>query len=356
MVLAPEALAALIEAVETLIILLGWAIALGLLYVWRHTLGLAFLHLADALDVGFHVPFFGRVHIDFGGPLRDFNTLVVNFLSAYAVGSDIAVGKLWHGLAWIVQETFQETAGLARDVYHLGRWLQDVALPAAVNVAVNPVGAALHVLRSALPAIEHRVHALQAAVTHDLQRAWNRKVPHVVIPGLGALDWLIHHRKALTHLLEHPAALAPAIPRPHVAPIDVPFGRTIAQIKRRLRRVEALLGAGAFAIAMANVLGIPSARCLTRGPIGRLSRALCGLDSEALNLLLLGASEAFVVTDLCDFAYAMTKAAEAVRPALLEFVDVEEALVNCHGTDAPPALTVARQQLPTAGTPLALAA
>jgi hypothetical protein len=71
-----------------------------------------------------------------------------------------------------------------------------------------------------------------------------------------------------------------------------------------------------MAAAMANVLGLPNWRCLTRGNIGRAARHFCGLDKWLVDLLLLGSVEAFVATDLCEFTHLLGIAAKAQRPRL----------------------------------------
>lgn len=356
MVLAPEALAALVDLAASLFIYLAWAVCLGLLWAWRKTLAVLIVDIANSLN--FDVAPFG-VHlfnINAGDFLLSVNTDVQNALSGYAQGCDRAIGYLFSGLAWIFQELAHSSEWVARELLHTTTWLLESYLLSWGRMLVAPFVDALSVVRWAV----HHFGAAEAYV-----KSLAEDVFHRLVHGLGLLRgevqqlerWLLgidRRFDRLEHKIQHELAGNAVIPA--VGEIPVPIGRTIADLKRLARKHEGLFAASVMAGVMANVFGLPDWRCLTRGPLGRFARAWCGLDSTLLNLLLLGTAEAFLVTDLCDFAHLLIEAAEEVKPVLSEFVSVEDALIGCNGATAPPTLTLAPLHLPTSQTPLALAA
>lgn len=110
--------------------------------------------------------------------------------------------------------------------------------------------------------------------------------------------------------------------------------------------------AGAVAIALGR-LGGGWIRCNNWNKLGR---SICGLPTGLLEDLFAAAITAFAVTDICEFANVAMGTAELIRPALLELVDVEDALVGCHGANGAPPLKPSRLRLPTNSRNLSLAA
>src|SRR5207244_3718268 len=76
------------------------------------------------------------------------------------------------------------------------------------------------------------------------------------------------------------------------------FAKWKERVNKRLTKLEVAAGATAFAVLMANVLGV-SARCLRSGNIGKTARKLCGLSSTALNDLLGLLVDVVIFTDIC---------------------------------------------------------
>jgi hypothetical protein len=101
------------------------------------------------------------------------------------------------------------------------------------------------------------------------------------------------------------------------------------RLGKRLRKVEALLGATAMAAAMANVLGV-SARCLRSGNVGKVARAVCGLSREALNDLLGLLVDVLIVEDVCQVIVLLEDALSLVQGPLNDFVTVVDGAL-CHG-------------------------
>jgi hypothetical protein len=123
---------------------------------------------------------------------------------------------------------------------------------------------------------------------------------------------------------------------------------------KNVRRLDKLLGTAAFAGAVAialETLGVSWIRCKNWRKIGR---GICGLPSDLIDLLFLDALTAFVVTDLCLYAGAIEVVAQDLVPVFMGLVDVEEALVGCHGATAPPSRPRPSLSLPSSQANFAL--
>lgn len=312
---------------------LSWASVVGLRYAWAHTFGWVLNQLADLLK--FKVLGHG---FDWGGPVRAINDTVLNGLAHQAESFQASAGYFFHGAAQLTEWAVQATEDLAAQTLHFGHWITHVHLPRyarwAITALVPPLLAwqvAKYVTKHVLPTVVHiageAAHgakvfagALAGELSHDLHRA----------------------EKLLRALEGQLAAVAGHLPHVHAPSFPTPwklwrgFTRKAARLERRMARLEALLGVTAFAAMMAKVLGLGSSRCLRSGNLGKLSRWLCGLDSSLIDLLALGAFEAMVVSDLCAFSSAIVKATQVAEPALMGFVDVEDALLGCSSASFPP--------------------
>ena len=116
--------------------------------------------------------------------------------------------------------------------------------------------------------------------------------------------------------------------------------------------VAATAFAGAVAVALGR-LGGGWIRCRNWN---RLGKSVCGLPFGLLDDLLGIAFTALVASDICEFASVAMDTAELLRPALLTLVDVEDALVGCHGASGAPPLEPVRLRLPGNSRNLPLAA
>lgn len=109
---------------------------------------------------------------------------------------------------------------------------------------------------------------------------------------------------------------------------------------------------GAVAIALGR-LGMAWPKCENWKRIGK---SVCGLPLGLIEDLFATSVIALAITDLCAYADAVESLAQAVTPALMALVDVEEALVGCHGATAPPDLAYTAPRLPARNLGLPLAA
>lgn len=339
-------------AASILLVAVGWVCAIGLLWIWRNTIGLALLHLADALNI--QIKAFGHVlfGFDFGGPIRDANTLVENFLSDWAIGADLMIGKTWHAMGLVFSVTAHEIAALAGDTLNLGHWIVHTAIPGAVGAAVGDLRGAVQIAKGAYSGVAgtlatfkrqfwSEVHGLGASVH------WLRSTVGTIERDLLRLD---REAKTLTRHAGHAVVTDAVVPG--VAGLPIPIGRTIADLKRLARKHEGLFGASVMAGVMANVLGLSSWRCLTRGNIGRVSRALCGLSTNALNDLLGLLVDLLVLQNICEVITLMEKGFGLVEPELASWLGTATAqFVHC-GYDLPAPLQLPALNYP-AGAPAA---
>lgn len=327
----------LLPAIIGLMALLGCFVCMGLRYGWIHTFGWLLEKLADAL----HFKILGH-GIDFGGPIRYANAVVLNQLEGMAEGFQASAGYFLHAAAYLFAWGLGETAHLAEETLHFGRWLTHIHLPRYVRWAVTALVPPLLIARLAglvQRYVMPRVAKLIAGAAHD-----TRVVVERLPIALGRE--LARDERAIAHLQAQVGAIAGHVPvaLPHSYPTPWKLWRGLtrraARIERRLGRLESLLGVAGFAAIMAKTLGLPDWRCLTRGNVGRLSRALCGLDKALVDLFLLGTAEVMIASDLCSFAQAMTAAAKTAEPLLMDFVNVEQALIHCPSASYPEKLAV----------------
>jgi hypothetical protein len=347
MVLAPALLEALLDIAGTLFLYLAWAICIGLLWSWRHTIGVLVDDIASSLN--FNVSFFGHhlFNINAGSFVQKVNTDVQNALSAYALGCDIAIGRLFAGLAWTFQEIARSSEWVGRELLHFSTWLLQSYLVSWIRAQLAPLFDVAGVVKWAVhhfgAAESFLKHAFGIAL-HGIEAGY--RWSHAEIDRLNR--WAIGIDRTLKDLERH-AAHAVVSDRLAIGAgaVPLPIGRTIADLKRLARKHEGIFGAAVFGGLMANVLGLSSWRCLSKGPIGRVSRALCGLGSNALNDLLSVLVDAFILTDVCAVIGLLDQAAELVISPLDDFIgDVGSAL--CHGDySAPPILHVPALSLPS---------
>lgn len=331
----PEVIPELALIVGLFFAIVGYITARGLLATWTHSLGYVFAwlgkHARIPIPLGISTP-----HVDLGGPFRAVDGWVVAALQNWCDGAEIQMGYCLHGMRKVALYTAQAIDFLARETTETFDWMRHVSLPKwakwAAIAAVPPALLArliAHAVASLVPhtvrLVRTEVHTVTHTVTSTIARAAT-----ATIPGLHDLPWI---RREV-------------------------FGWTKrwARINSRLHRLELLFGATAAAALVARALGL-SVRCVRPGGnLGRLARSVCGAPSWLIRFLVAGAIEGFIVSDLCEFSDLILSQTESLRPALLQLVDVENALVGCHDFDAPRTFALPPVSLPALVDPVSLAA
>lgn len=222
------------------------------------------------------------------------------------------------------------------------------------------------------------------AQAHLLYVLATRTIPHAVITGIRAdiadgrtlvrvvghtAENALHRGLALDLSLgQRIAAGVHDVIRPWEHTLDVTIPRDIAGLRartgaitdrldalwHRIRGVEKLTATAAFAGAVAFALTRLDLGWLRCRNVRNVGRALCGFPSTLLEAFLLDGLTVLAATDLCELSYAITGVAEGFEPVLYEFVDVEQALVGCHGNTSPGNRSLPKLNLPPVQTQYAL--
>jgi hypothetical protein len=166
------------------------------------------------------------------------------------------------------------------------------------------------------------------------------------MPHAEEWTWITNHWQGLKHAIALAAAgvLAPTLPR--VKPLAWPWGLTPTAIRRRLHRVEGLLGVSAMAVAVAAVLRV-SPRCLTDGNVGRVARRLCGMPTRWLDDVLGLIADFYILENLCDVLPWVEAAASAVAVPFVETVTTVAASNKGCLSKRAPSYRVPRLYLPS---------
>lgn len=320
-----------------LLALLSWIVLRGLTSAYRATFGWFLERLAEILPAKhWYFP------VDLRGSVRGIDNAMLHTLSFAAAKSEHAAGYFFHGAAVIQEWGWRELRHLAHESEQTFTWLSRIHVPKLVKYAIPLVALTALVVRIVRAEIKRAIPQT-AKVAHAAAHA--ATVPfttHVVIPHLGELQWIHRHWKAIAAAAAAPAVGlgAAVLPNVHIFPRLRALERWEGYTRKRLRRLEALLGVTAFAGLMAKVLGLPNWRCLTRGNVGRTARALCGLPAHFLNDLLGLLVDFFVIADICEVVGLLSDAFALIEPELLGFVGVAGSAL-CHGDYAPPPLFAA---------------
>lgn len=240
---------------------------------------------------------------------------------------------LFHYSANVWHWTVRETTALAEDTYAFGNWLINKWIPHYVSVWTQGLHDITHAITQRITRVERVTVNVTKVIRVETKAAAKTIVPSIAIPYAGEWEWIHKHWKALTGAVA--AAGAIAIP----GTLGIPWlwkeihGLTKRNLSifKRLRRAEALFGAAAMAAAMANALGLSSWRCITRGNIGRVSRALCGLSAGALQDLLGLLVDLFVLANVCEVITLMTDAFALIETPLVSWIETAaDQFVHCN--------------------------
>lgn len=343
----PVVIPELVWVVGLFFAVVGYLMARGSLATYTHSIGYLLKGLESVLKFSAGKGW-AKITVDLGGPVRALDRAIVTALQNWCDGAEIQIGYCLHGMAKIARYTAQAIDFLARETADTFDWLVGIHLPKLLRYAVTALfplpflyRTIRHLIAAELPKVARLIHA----GTHEVTTTINRTV---TIPHLGELQWIHRHWKALTAAVAAVGSLT--LPRHALWPAFWREWRTIEAwnklTQKRIQRLEALLAASGLAVAVANMTGTRVSCWRGRGNIVRTLRHLCGTPAWLLDLLIVGSIEAFVASDLCGFSDLLIKQAETLRPALMELVDVEDALIGCHGTSKPLVFNLPSASLP----------
>lgn len=288
------------------------------------------------------------------GPTVQLARWLAHELGALAVPLEKIVARWIGALDQVSNYVTEHSLAWGRELYNVVQWTQWKLGPWLVKQAVKLIQPEITALWHHVTAIPHITIPFPKITRKEVRDVLAGLLPFGLIAGAPALSWLRHHLGPLERLLTHPTAIPTAVGRAITHDLPVPWGRTVTSIRRRLHRLEHVLsrtGAVALVATALTALGLDFLRCRDFRRLGK--RIGCG-GFGLLADLLGGAFTAFVVTDICALAGAVTALAEWYRPLLIKLVDVENMLVGCHGATAPPDLTIPPLQTPPLVGALAL--
>lgn len=311
----------------------------GIRAMWVYTFGSLLSELGNLLNYDKWV-----VHIHLGGPLLALDHKIQNAILDAAALFDGYAGYFFHGAAVLTEWAVKETEYLARQTLAWAGWMQHVHLPGYVKWAVRALVPPLLIyklvqvaLKARLPhllrTVKVEVHTATSTV-YRLPKALRREITHDHV-RLGALAAAV---AAMAGSLTWPHGIG----LPNIGHVWRGLTRRLARAERRLRRLEGLFTVAGAAAIMANALGLPSVRCVTKGPLSKVSRALCGLGGQALNDLLNLLVDAAVLGDPCDTVTLLTDAVPLIMGPLDEATNaLSDTFGRCH-YHLPPPLAVAK--------------
>ena len=268
------------------------------------------------------------------GKVEEVAHKITSVLGHAATVLEARVGASWHSFARLVDWMGRE---IARHAALLERIAHDLVTANFVDLVRLEVQGARKLI--------HYIDKQVVGIGHDVIgriRNVERGIGADVLPRIRSLD------RRLTRDLVKERARARAAERQ--------AERAISNLWEWTRThpwtivTDAFVGAVAIALTR---LGLSWIRCPS---LGRLGKRFGCAPWQLLEEFLAASFTALAVADLCTFANVAMDTAVLIRPALLVLVDVEDALVGCHGATGAPPLEPTRLRLPPNSRNLPLAA
>ena len=319
---------------ESLLEWLSFIVALGLAWAWRNTIGYVLVKLGESLPV---------IHYGFGSfaPGNWFIGLansVTGYLTNFAANAEHQAALTLHQAGWVLREMALQIQDSVFAVEHALSWIKHQFVPAYVGAITHhwiTLGkAAAHVASSTATSVVRLTHAVRAEIAQAVSVAVN--------DAITPLEREIAKHRKLIGATAGAVAGGLAIPD-GLTGVERELGDVWGYTKRhlwihnlRLSRLEKILGAAGFAALLANALGLPNWRCVTRGNLGRVSRAICGLSSAALGDLLGLIADVLLLEYLCDAITLMEDGFSLIEPELSAFIDGAAAMFIHCGYELPP--------------------
>lgn len=258
------------EGVGAVMLLLAWAVAFGLLYVYRSTLGRVVLAVADRIEnVGISTRF-GSIHPL--GPLADalrwVDTQIRDGLGVAVASTQRGATWLFHTLKAQLRDLGEQIGGLAYDVSH--------ALDRTITVVIpRTVGRAERRGARALGKVRTIALATAAAIAHELPQ--------------------LRHRVAEGE-------------------------RLARRLGRRVKSLERRFAPAAFAtlvVAALARLGLSVLRC---PKFLKAAKTTCRMDPSLLETMLLDTTLILGAISLVEFAHELQSVVEPVESGIRHLI------------------------------------
>ena len=336
----PAAIPALLIAFGAL---MRWVMPWALRLAYGVTIGVVLANLADVVGAA---PWpVSRLE----GPIRGLDSAIEDGLATYARINEAAFAEVLDGAAFLVEQTGDTIVREAQRTWESIQLLVGVVIPGQVKAETRPLA-----------------QRFSAQTQIENQRARGEALART--RGIDALDRdLMQERLARERGIDYLAGRLNTVVIPRLdglaARLDSWAGytwRNLRALRRRVGLLEVALGAGAVAAIATRVLtrALPWWRCSN---VRSFNKAVCrsplrsfGQWAGLLGLVELLALDVIVASDLCKFIDAMSAAAKKLQPLLLEFVDIEDALIAEGCGTKPALLPIAPLGIPLVSSPPAL--
>lgn len=259
---------------------------------------------------------------------------ITNVFGTAAAKVEGLVGAMWHAQARIIDRIGQEIASHAGLLATLAQFVPGVGVLAHLYGLIQAA-------RSLVTKLAHEV----AGVGHSAGlsvRALAHRINTVVLPRIGRLE------REYDRIIDKDIAAL----RTRTKTVEKSLEDVWTYVRSHPWTLVTEAFVGAVAVALSR-LGLDWLRCPSLGRLGkRFGCTPWSILEEILAVEIL----ALAATDLCDFAALVQTTADAFSPALMALVDVEDALVGCHGATRPPTLPLPVLRVPSNSLSLQLAA
>lgn len=263
-----------------LYLLLGLFVSAGMV-VAAHPLGDGFLNWLREQAV--KLPAFGGLSLE---QIVKLDRWLANKLGKYHA-SIVGAGVSWlQGLRDYVYIVGYWSLYWPIGLFHTVTHLTTVTIPNMIRAKTAPIERKADAAEAQAKAAAGIAHALPKNAKARDRTKEVTVIQRVAMPHAEEWGWIHDHYGTLKKVVLGVVASAAGVALPHAPSLPVPWRDAIKGVRKRLGRVEALLGVSAFALMMTRVLRLPSPRCLTRGGVGKAARRLCGMDQSLLDSLL----------------------------------------------------------------------
>ena len=304
------------------------AFVIGCIWVLRGFIKALFTSLFHVTSI---IPWFNHIA---EGPLHRAESAVAHALGSAEGFFDHRIGTAFHQLARIADWTYREIKNHANMLLSLSTVVLGPAFALGVHKWLSRLHLRANTTDIRIDTVTRRLTTAEHRLAHT--------VTTNVLPRIGRLE------REYDHIIDKDIAGL----RARTKAVEGEFTKLWDYVRSHPWTIVTDAFVGAVALALAR-LGLGWIRCPS---LGRLGRRFGCAPWALLEDLLAASLTAFAVADICTFANVAMGTAEVLRPALLELVDIEDALVGCHGATGAPPLEPARLRLPDNSRNLPLAA
>ncbi len=281
------------------------SVCIALLYAYNVTLGAVLQVIADNIDVKISGPGFALHPFRFiSTGINALNSVVRNALGTAIQANSWAWRKFVNWQAYLWHETTRVIGDLADETHLTLHWIARYHVLAVVSAALNPIAAAVDLLRKQVPALAHDV----AHLGHVTTRVIVHEIPKIT-------QHVTHQTEVIVKRVAYAVPAAVANPWPRLWHVE----REVKGIEDRvngLGRKLALPVMVGLVAASLEKLGLNAARC---SRTQRWDKHLCGMDQSLLDSLIADTLLILGTVSLVDAAKDMQGIVEPLSESVRHF-------------------------------------